>query len=513
MLALIYTRVSSDEQKRSGLSLDAQLSACRRYAAERGWVIGDEYTDVLSGTRDDRPHYVRLLGDVRRLRAERRELAVVVMRLDRLGRRVLERVRSREELKSLGVATHSVSEGEVSDLLANILASVAQEEVERLGQRVSEVRRHVVSLGWAAPGRTSWGYRWRPATDAERAQGAPQSVLEVDPASSPFLVEAFARVAGGETVRSVARWAATLPAAARGGGLLTYGSVRDGLHNPIYVGRAPARGPFKNWDPLAGPIQRWPALVDEALWRRVQEQIARHHRIPRQASGQYLLTGLIKCPKDGRRMNGCPARPEQRQPERYRCSGHINGACHTVVTTDKLDATVLAEVERLINGATDDAEFRAALRKAWAKLSAPAVTSEAATCIMALEREADKARQRLTNAAVLLVDGTIDKAGYELLRDKAQADLDAAERERATLSDVPTAPALPSLDVVLRDLGGWADALTGTDAVARREVLGALVDRVVPERVGWGRYLAKVTWTPLAAALWAATGTGAPEAA
>src|SRR3954470_23196949 len=94
-IALIYTRVSSEEQARDGVSLDAQLAECRRYAAQLGWVLGSEFQDVLSGKRDDRPAYQALLSDVRRLRAEGRRVVVVVFRLDRLGRRILERVRCR----------------------------------------------------------------------------------------------------------------------------------------------------------------------------------------------------------------------------------------------------------------------------------------------------------------------------------------------------------------------------------------------------------------------------------
>ena len=60
-----------------------------------------EYTDVMSGRRDDRPHYQALLAEVRRLRAERRPVVVVVAALDRFGRKLLERVRCREELKAL----------------------------------------------------------------------------------------------------------------------------------------------------------------------------------------------------------------------------------------------------------------------------------------------------------------------------------------------------------------------------------------------------------------------------
>src|SRR5918995_6989023 len=94
--ALIYTRVSSEEQAREGVSLDAQLTECRRYAVQHGWVLGSEFQDVLSGKRDDRWAYQALLTEVRRLRTERQLAVVVVFRLDRLGRRLLERVRCRE---------------------------------------------------------------------------------------------------------------------------------------------------------------------------------------------------------------------------------------------------------------------------------------------------------------------------------------------------------------------------------------------------------------------------------
>src|SRR5919199_1255145 len=137
--AVIYTRVSSEEQANEGTSLDAQLAECRRYALRHDFVIDREFTDVMSGRRDDRPRYQALLAHVRALRASGQSVVVVVAALDRFGRRMLERVRSREELKGLGVPTHSVREGgEVSDLVANILASVAQEEVARLGMRISK---------------------------------------------------------------------------------------------------------------------------------------------------------------------------------------------------------------------------------------------------------------------------------------------------------------------------------------------------------------------------------------
>src|SRR5215204_6128818 len=188
--ALIYTRVSSEEQAREGVSLDAQLTECRRYAAQHGWMLGSEYQDVLSGKRDYRPAYQALLAEVRRLRAEEQSVVVVVFRLDRLGRRILERVRCREELKSLGVPVHSVREGgEVSDLVSNVLAAVAEEESRALGERVAAAKQHLTGNGWFITGQEPWGYRMRPATPEEGSQGSPMTVLELNPIEVPWVQE------------------------------------------------------------------------------------------------------------------------------------------------------------------------------------------------------------------------------------------------------------------------------------------------------------------------------------
>src|SRR5207248_1119487 len=124
------------------------------------------------------------LHRVREQRVVGESTVVVVAALDRFGRRMLERVRCREELKALGVTTHSVREGgEVSDLVANILASVAQEEVARLGMRIRSTWAHLAAQGWRKIGGNgvAWGYRSRAATDEERRVGSPRTVVEPDP--------------------------------------------------------------------------------------------------------------------------------------------------------------------------------------------------------------------------------------------------------------------------------------------------------------------------------------------
>jgi DNA invertase Pin-like site-specific DNA recombinase len=516
-IALVYTRVSTDEQADSGHSLDAQLADARRYAAGMGWIIGTEFQDVLSGRRDDRPQYQALLAEARRLRGEGRPVAVVVAALDRFGRRLLERVRSREELAKLGVETHSVREGGlVSDLVSNVLGAVAQEEVRRLGERVSATRRHVNSGGWKFPGRCPWGYAWRPATDQERAEGAPKSALEPDPMTAPFVVEAFRRAAAGETNRGIAHWIAALPDAARGGRVLGGHEVAAVLKAPVYVGRVD--DPSEP-DVLARAHGRWLALIDDATFAAVRAKIGAHKKMPPQASGKYVLTGLIRCSRCGTRMVGCK---RAGLPPVYLCQATMRGArsndirCQASARADQLEAGVLAEVAAVIETvASTDPRLRQGVRRAWDALQRPTERAAETGQRQGLEREAERARKRLVDAARMLVDGVIDKAGYEALRDEERVRLDAAEEALAGLGMAPPRPktSLPPIEAVIRQAGGWGRIIASGDIASKRELLGQLVDKVQPERTGWGKYRPEITWSPLGAALRSAAGPNSAEAA
>ena len=93
---------------------------------------------------------------------------------------------------------HSVREGgEVSDLVANILASVAEEESRALGERVAAASNTLTGNGWYLTGQVPWGYRMRPATAEERAQGAPINRPRTDPIEVPWVQEAFRRAGEG----------------------------------------------------------------------------------------------------------------------------------------------------------------------------------------------------------------------------------------------------------------------------------------------------------------------------
>ena len=128
----LYARVSTHDQQ----TLPLQLTAMRDYVAKRGWKIALEVQDIGSGAslRAKREELVKA--------ARRRELdRIIVWRLDRWGRSLLDLVSTLQELASLNVGFVSLSEA--LDLttpsgraLAGMLAVFAEFERDILRDRV-----------------------------------------------------------------------------------------------------------------------------------------------------------------------------------------------------------------------------------------------------------------------------------------------------------------------------------------------------------------------------------------
>jgi len=127
----LYARVSTHDQQ----TLPMQLAAMRDYARKRGWEIALEVNDVGSGAalREKREQLIAA--------AKRRDIDLVVWRLDRWGRSLVDLVNTLQELSSLKVGFVSLSEA--LDLttpsgraLAGMLAVFAEFERDILRDRV-----------------------------------------------------------------------------------------------------------------------------------------------------------------------------------------------------------------------------------------------------------------------------------------------------------------------------------------------------------------------------------------
>lgn len=517
-----YTRVSGDKQADEGLSLAQQPERCREYIGRLPRaIVGEHFEDIESGRKDGRDDYQRMLLTIRGLAASGTPQALVVPAFDRLGRNVAERVRAYEELKRIGVPIHSVRDGGVvPEFVYNILAAVAQEESRQLGVRLREINDGLTEKGWHKPGSVAWGYARRDATDAERGQGAPKTVLMIDEAAAPYVREAWERLAAGESVRSIAGWVARLPDGVRGGRNLGFNAVRKLFRAPVYVGRL---GEYDDDDPssvLDRPEAREPRLIDDAVWLAAVGSKRMAARMPRQASGDYPLTGLLRCYRCGSRMSGRKKGTQggTRAPRReYICNAGLTlGAanpsrCLATIKAELLEDRVISTVGEIL-AAMGRPRGRERIEGAVERQRRVEADGDGRARLSRLTAERVKLQDRIVAASTLLIDGALDRAAYGLVRAQYGAELAAIEEEIARVRGASRGAEVLSLETVLRGMADWSAAFADGAPGAVRDVLGLLLESVEPVKLGRGSYEVRPAWTAMGRlAFWAAAELGDSE--
>jgi DNA invertase Pin-like site-specific DNA recombinase len=128
MRVITYYRVSTAAQGRSGLGLDAQREAVERYCRGRSCEVLDEFTEVESGKRSDRPKLTEALHLAKVTGA-----TLVVAKMDRLSRNAAFLL----TLRDSGAKLVAADQPDVTDLTVGILAVVAEEERKAISSRTS----------------------------------------------------------------------------------------------------------------------------------------------------------------------------------------------------------------------------------------------------------------------------------------------------------------------------------------------------------------------------------------
>ena len=138
--AIGYIRVSTEEQARSGLGLDAQRNAITAAATTRGWHLVDVIVDAgVTGSKAHRPGL-----DTARERMARREADyLVVAKLDRLSRSIRDGADVIEQANRQGWSLVDLGSGvdmstPAGEMVAGVLLSAAQYERRLIGQRTRE---------------------------------------------------------------------------------------------------------------------------------------------------------------------------------------------------------------------------------------------------------------------------------------------------------------------------------------------------------------------------------------
>jgi DNA invertase Pin-like site-specific DNA recombinase len=276
----VYTRKSTEEGLEMEFnSLDAQREACEAYIASQraeGWLlVPDRYDDGgFSGGTLERPALKRLTADIEARRVD----VIVVYKIDRLSRSLMDFARLVEVFDRNAATFVSVTQSfntttSMGRLTLNILLSFAQFEREVTGERIRDKFAASRKKGMWMGGWAPLGYDIR---DRKLIVNAPEA------AHIRFIFERFARL--GSVTKLIPILAAE-GITAKSGKPVDKGYLYRIISNPVYVGEARHKG-------TSYPGEQ-EALIDHALWRRVQDILKEHPR-KRAANSRARTPALLK---------------------------------------------------------------------------------------------------------------------------------------------------------------------------------------------------------------------------
>lgn len=437
MRVAVYLRQSQD---RSGeqLGIDRQREDCLRLIAARGWTVSAEFVDndVSALSRKPRPQFVTMMA-----RVDAGEFDVIVARhIDRLLRRLTELENVLERCQSTNVSIVTAADGvdtstDGGRLVARILSSVAQGEVERKAARHRSAAVQAAKQGrWVGGGRP-FGY------DADG--------MVVRENEAALIRQGFADFLAGESFGEIARrWAASGHRTPQGNEWSRY-AVRDVLTNPRYCGlrrhipndqlAAMRKNPELG---IVGPAQ-WDAIVDEPTWRAVARAMASPERRRGPVAAKGLLTGVGVCGVCGQTVQR--SGPSVAAPQ-YRCRSRQHVTRQAAPVDEYISAITVARLTE------PDAT------KLW--------TAEApdASELMA---EADTLRRRRDDIAVDYVDGAMTREQFRSMNERVLSRLAEVESRIASIGQ--TSP----LAIVAEDdvQATW----NGLSVAQRRNIIDALM--------------------------------------
>jgi site-specific DNA recombinase len=477
--AVIYARVSTDEQVERGYGLPSQLRECRAIAAKRGYEVVAEFADEgITGVILERPKLTAVRDLVRRNGVD----VVITHDVDRLSRNLVHQLvvddecrRSNVRLEFCTYERRHDAEGLLFDQLKGCIA--AYERV-KIRERTSRGRREKANAGKIPGGPIPYGYRL--------AKESPCG-MEIDPEAAAVVKQMFRWLVEGTSVRGIVHRLNTQGVKSRRGGRWATSSVSKILQSETYAGaayynrRTYPEGPRT---PTFRDAEHWiaikvPAVVTRATFDRAQAQFRRNKVVMAGRPGHrlYMLKGLLTCGECGHRVHGIPTHGHRF----YRCAGRNRvlypGLCNAPIrSADQIELLVWEAVTRVLR---DPDELLVTVKTKRAALNAERV--DASTELAECRRRLDRVQREQKKLLDLYLNDHLDKETF-LSRDAPLKQ--AAQELTAHISQAEAQLAKGTAEVdrheaVLRYCRVIRAGLDRLDEAGKQKLLSMLVDKVV----------------------------------
>jgi site-specific DNA recombinase len=413
--AIIYVRVSTDEQSEKGYSLKHQEERLRQYCGFQDIEVVGFYKEDHSAKSFERPAFNELLRNLKKVRGSVNFL--LFLKWDRFSRNAGDAYMMINTLNKLGVEPQAIEQPldlsvpENKIMLAFYLAAPEVENDRRSLNTIAGMRRAMKEGRYVTT--APKGYR-----NTRNELNRPVIV----PGNDAHLVRwTFEEIAKGvHSVKDVWRMVR------RKGLNVSRSHIWLMLRNPIYCGKIfiPA---YKDEGAVVVSGLHEP-IVSEDLFYEVQDALNGKKRKPayqKTAKIEFQLRGLLICSRCGKRLTGSAVKGNGGTYYYYHCLTKCGERFSTTLAHEALKKqlntfAVRKEYIDLFEEIAHDHFTKTAKEDKHA----------AAT----IETEIEKCRVRLKNAQDLRVDGELEASEYKDIKKRYEDEIEKLERSKRDIS-------------------------------------------------------------------------------
>ena len=306
--AVIYARVSSEEQKKEGFSIPAQLDLLRAYAKEHHIEIVNEFTEAETAKQAGRHQFNEML---KFLKKHKDIKSILCEKTDRLYRNFKDYVNL--DVDETGYSVYLVKEGVVltpssgshEKLVHGLKVLLAKNFIDNLREETQKGRLKKVQEGYYI-GQVPYGYK-----------KINKNTTVINEEKAPFVRRAFELYANGMSLEAV-RWKLKEEGFIyqSSNKVISHGQLGKMLHNPGYIGIIAFKG--KNY------IGKHEPIISNELFEMAQESAKKDNKPLTRNERSHAFLGLIKCGKCGCAITIEP--PKRNGVIYYHCTGS-KGKC------------------------------------------------------------------------------------------------------------------------------------------------------------------------------------------
>ena len=293
-MVAVYCRVSTEEQKKFGVSLDDQKNSLTRYCKEKQYKIYDYYIDegISAGTITKRKELIRLLKDLDKIDL------ILFTKLDRFSRNVRDANNLLKVLEEHHCSFRAIDEDDVdtSDadgkFMFDLKVSLAERERTKDSERINRVNKYKYhTAGTVCSGMKKFGY-----------DISEEKKLIINKEEAKQLNELYDKYIETNCLNDTVRWFQTNIKKR------SFGSVRIYLTDTAYIGKY--KHTIKKTKKVEIIENFSPPIIDEEKFYKVQKMLGVNVKKYTQTRGtetgnktDYIFSGLLYC-KCGYKLSG-----------------------------------------------------------------------------------------------------------------------------------------------------------------------------------------------------------------